>query len=88
MMFTKEEAQKIDQIKQIEDLQRSAMIEINNILRSIEDPSIEGEEQRPDLKAANDNMKDLIQRRNALFMSIGVKPESNLPDNIEKHLLS
>jgi len=87
-MFTKEEAQKIDQIKQIEDLQRSAMIEINNILRSIEDPSIEGEEQRPDLKAANDNMKDLIQRRNALFMSIGVKPESNLPDNIEKHLLS
>jgi hypothetical protein len=87
-MFTKEEAQKIDQIKQIEDLQRSAMIEINNILRSIEDPSIEGEEQRPDLKAANDNMKDLIQKRNALFMSIGVKPESNLPDNIEKHLLS
>lgn len=87
-MFTKEEARKIDQIKQIEDLQRSAMIEINNILRSIEDPSIEGEEQRPDLKAANDNMKDLIQRRNALFMSIGVKPESNLPDNIEKHLLS
>ena len=88
MMFTKEEARKIDQIKQIEDLQRSAMIEINNILRSIEDLSIEGEEQRPDLKAANDNMKDLIQRRNALFMSIGVKPESNLPDNIEKHLLS
>ena len=87
-MFTKEEAQKIDQIKQIEDLQRSAMIKINNILRSIEDPSIEGEEQRPDLKAANDNMKDLIQKRNALFMSIGVKPESNLPDNIEKHLLS
>jgi hypothetical protein len=87
-MFTKEEARKIDQIKQIEDLQRSAMIEINNILRSIEDLSIEGEEQRPDLKAANDNMKDLIQRRNALFMSIGVKPESNLPDNIEKHLLS
>jgi len=87
-MFTEEEAQKIDQIKQIEDMQRSAMIEINNILRSIEDLSIEGEEKRPDLKAANDNMKDLIKRRNAIFMSIGVTPESNLPDNIEKHLLS
>jgi hypothetical protein len=87
-MFTEEEAQKIHQIKQIEDMQRSAMIEINNILRSIEDLSIEGEEKRPDLKAANDNMKDLIKRRNAIFMSIGVIPESNLPDNIEKHLLS
>ena len=87
-MFTEEEAQKIDQIKQIEDMQRSAMIEINSILRSIEDLSIEGEEERPDLKAANDNMKDLIKRRNAIFMSIGVTPESNLPDNIEKHLLS
>jgi hypothetical protein len=87
-MFTEEEAQKIDQIKQIEDMQRSAMIEINNILRSIEDLSIEGEEKRPDLKAANDNMKDLIKRRNAIFRSIGVTPESNLPDNIEKHLLS
>jgi hypothetical protein len=87
-MFTEEEAQKIDQIKQIEDMQRSAMIEINSILRSIEDLSIEGEEKRPDLKAANDNMKDLIKRRNAIFMSIGVTPESNLPDNIEKHLLS
>lgn len=88
MMFTELEKEIIGQIKAIEDLQRSSMIEINNILRSISDLSIEGEEQRPDLKAANDNMKYLIQLRNQLFAQIGVTPESNLPDNIEKHLLS
>ena len=88
MMFTESEKEIIGQIKAIEDLQRSSMIEINNILRSIADLNLEGEEQRPDLKAANDNMKDLIQMRNQLFKQIGVTPESNLPDGIEKHLLS
>jgi hypothetical protein len=87
-MFTELEKEVIGQIRVIEDLQRSAMIDINNILRSIADPSIEGEDERPDLKAANDNMKYLIQSRNHLFAQIGVTPESNLPDNIEKHLLS
>jgi len=87
-MFTESEKEIIGQIKAIEDLQRSSMIEINNILRSIADLNLEGEEQRPDLKAANDNMKDLIQMRNQLFKQIGVTPESNLPDGIEKHLLS
>lgn len=87
-MFTESEQAIIYQIKEIEALQRSAMIEINNILRSIVDLSIEGEEERPDLKAANNSMKDLIQRRNSLFLQIGVTPESNLPDGIEKHLLS
>jgi len=82
-MFTELEKEVIGQIRVIEDLQRSAMI-----LRSIADPSIEGEDERPDLKAANDNMKYLIQSRNHLFAQIGVTPESNLPDNIEKHLLS
>lgn len=87
-MFTEIEKEKIQQIKEIEDLQRSTMVEINNILRSINDLSTEGEEERPDLKAANDKMKNLIKTRNLLFSSIGIQPESNLPDNIEKHLLS
>lgn len=87
-MFTESEKEIIGQIKEIEDRQRSAMIEINNILKSISDFTIEGEDQRPDLKAANDNMKDLIQMRNQLFKQIGVTPESNLPEGIEKHLLS
>lgn len=87
-MFNEIEKDKIEEIRQIEDLQRSTMIEINNILRSIEDLSIEGENQRPDLKNANDRMKSLITRRIELLNSIGVTPQSNLPDNIEKHLLS
>jgi hypothetical protein len=87
-MFNEINKEVVKQIREIEDLQRSTMVEINNILRSIPDLLTEGEEQRPDLKAANRKMVDLITQRYALFASIGVAPESNLPDNIEKHLLS
>ena len=44
-MFTESEKEIIGQIKAIEDLQRSSMIEINNILRSIADLNLEGEEK-------------------------------------------
>ena len=87
-MFTEIEKEKIAKIKEIEDLQRSCMVEINNILRSITDIYSEGEEQRPDLKEANDKMKNLITERIRLFGELKIQPESNLPDNIEKHLLS
>jgi hypothetical protein len=87
-MFNEIEKNKIKEIREIEDLQRATMTEINNILSSILDLSVEGEEQRPDLKEANDRMKQLIHRRLVLFNELGITPESNLPNNIEKHLLS
>lgn len=87
-MFNEIEKNKIKEIREIEDLQRTTMTEINNILRSITDLSIEGEDQRPDLKEANDKMKQLIHRRMVLFNELGIAPNSTLPDNIEKHLLS
>jgi len=87
-MFNEIEKNKIKEIREIEDLQRATMTEINNILRSIPDLSIEGENERPDLKDANDRMKQLIHRRIVLLNELGIRPESNLPRNIEKHLLS
>jgi hypothetical protein len=63
------------------------MKEINAILRSIVDLSIEGEDQNPDLKNANDRMKFLIFERISLLKSIGATDISVLPDNIEPHFL-
>lgn len=87
-MFNDNEKSIINQIRLIEDEQRSTMTIINNILRSIKDLSLEGEEERPDLKAANDKMKELIYNRIVLMNSIGITAKSPLPDNIEKHLLA
>ncbi len=87
-MFNDDEKIVIGQIQEIENEQRSTMTIINNILRSIEDLSLEGEEERPDLKAANDKMKELIYNRSVLMNSIGITAKSPLPDNIEKHLLA
>lgn len=87
-MFNNNEKDIIDQIRNIEDEQRSTMTTINNILRSIDDISIEGEDERADLKSANDRMKELIYNRIMLMNSIGIKPLSPLPDNIEEHLLA
>jgi hypothetical protein len=86
-MFNKQEQEVINQIRIIEDQQRSTMIEINNILRSIPDLLVEGEEQNFELKNANNRMKSLINQRLQLMNSIGIKADGPLPSNIEKHLL-
>lgn len=81
-MFTEDEKITIKKIYDIEEKQRIVLNEINAILESIPNVFEEGEESRPDLKAKNDEMKDLITQRVTLLRSLDMVPNYPLPDDI------